>query len=102
MAAEFCAYQSMALELIRTKKRKETRFQLFMQVGDPRGAGKSLGGGVVLKGEINGGGRKSTCEVPLVSPGCLGLMWAGGVTHPSRFVLLPRMPRATRSAAGCS
>uniref|UniRef100_A0A8C6Y3T8 Rho guanine nucleotide exchange factor 11 n=1 Tax=Naja naja TaxID=35670 RepID=A0A8C6Y3T8_NAJNA len=25
------AYQSMALELIRTKKRKETRFQLFMQ-----------------------------------------------------------------------
>ncbi|XP_070807251.1 rho guanine nucleotide exchange factor 11 isoform X1 [Pituophis catenifer annectens] len=31
VAAEFCAYQSMALELIRTKKRKETRFQLFMQ-----------------------------------------------------------------------
>ncbi|XP_058016819.1 rho guanine nucleotide exchange factor 11 isoform X6 [Ahaetulla prasina] len=31
VVAEFCAYQSMALELIRTKKRKETRFQLFMQ-----------------------------------------------------------------------
>uniref|UniRef100_A0A8C5SJ64 Rho guanine nucleotide exchange factor 11 n=1 Tax=Laticauda laticaudata TaxID=8630 RepID=A0A8C5SJ64_LATLA len=31
VAAEFCAYQSMALELIRTKKRKENRFQLFMQ-----------------------------------------------------------------------
>ncbi|XP_025029061.1 rho guanine nucleotide exchange factor 11 isoform X2 [Python bivittatus] len=31
VAAEFCAYQSMALELIKTKKRKETRFQLFMQ-----------------------------------------------------------------------
>ncbi|XP_032089741.1 rho guanine nucleotide exchange factor 11 isoform X1 [Thamnophis elegans] len=31
VAAEFCAYQSMALELIRTKKRKETRFQQFMQ-----------------------------------------------------------------------
>ncbi|KAL7977962.1 hypothetical protein Chor_004949 [Crotalus horridus] len=31
VAAEFCAYQSMALELIKTKKRKETRFQQFMQ-----------------------------------------------------------------------
>ncbi|XP_077776836.1 rho guanine nucleotide exchange factor 11 isoform X4 [Podarcis muralis] len=31
MAARFCAYQSMALELIKTKQRKETRFQLFMQ-----------------------------------------------------------------------
>ncbi|XP_063001822.1 rho guanine nucleotide exchange factor 11 isoform X2 [Elgaria multicarinata webbii] len=31
VAADFCAYQSTALELIKTKKRKETRFQLFMQ-----------------------------------------------------------------------
>nr|XP_020653950.1 rho guanine nucleotide exchange factor 11 [Pogona vitticeps] len=31
VAAHFCAYQSVALELIKTKKRKETRFQLFMQ-----------------------------------------------------------------------
>uniref|UniRef100_H9GMJ3 Rho guanine nucleotide exchange factor 11 n=1 Tax=Anolis carolinensis TaxID=28377 RepID=H9GMJ3_ANOCA len=31
VAADFCAYQSAALELIKTKKRKETRFQLFMQ-----------------------------------------------------------------------
>nr|XP_060614222.1 rho guanine nucleotide exchange factor 11 isoform X2 [Anolis sagrei ordinatus] len=31
VAADFCAYQSVALELIKTKKRKETRFQLFMQ-----------------------------------------------------------------------
>ncbi|KAL8184904.1 UNVERIFIED_CONTAM: Rho guanine nucleotide exchange factor 11 [Gekko kuhli] len=32
VAADFCAYQSAAIELIKTKKRKETRFQLFMQV----------------------------------------------------------------------
>ncbi|XP_044278537.1 rho guanine nucleotide exchange factor 11 isoform X2 [Varanus komodoensis] len=31
VAAAFCACQSTALELIKTKKRKETRFQLFMQ-----------------------------------------------------------------------
>ncbi|XP_053134044.1 rho guanine nucleotide exchange factor 11 isoform X2 [Hemicordylus capensis] len=31
VAADFCAYQSTALELIKTKQRKETRFQLFMQ-----------------------------------------------------------------------
>lgn len=32
MAAQFCSYQSIALELIKTKQRKESRFQLFMQV----------------------------------------------------------------------
>lgn len=32
VAAQFCSYQSVALELIRTKQRKESRFQLFMQV----------------------------------------------------------------------
>lgn len=42
MAAEFCAYQSMALELIKTKKRKETRFQQFMQVGSGHPGGRSL------------------------------------------------------------
>uniref|UniRef100_A0A7M4ENL1 Rho guanine nucleotide exchange factor 11 n=1 Tax=Crocodylus porosus TaxID=8502 RepID=A0A7M4ENL1_CROPO len=31
VAADFCAYQSIALELIKTKQRKETRFQIFMQ-----------------------------------------------------------------------
>ncbi|NXY91324.1 ARHGB factor, partial [Alcedo cyanopectus] len=31
VAAEFCSYQSIALELIKTKQRKETRFQIFMQ-----------------------------------------------------------------------
>ncbi|KAG8519940.1 LOW QUALITY PROTEIN: Rho guanine nucleotide exchange factor 11, partial [Galemys pyrenaicus] len=31
MAAQFCSYQSIALELIKTKQRKESRFQLFMQ-----------------------------------------------------------------------
>uniref|UniRef100_A0A8D0G2Y5 Rho guanine nucleotide exchange factor 11 n=1 Tax=Sphenodon punctatus TaxID=8508 RepID=A0A8D0G2Y5_SPHPU len=31
VAAEFCSYQSIALELIKTKQRKESRFQLFMQ-----------------------------------------------------------------------
>ncbi|XP_074836650.1 rho guanine nucleotide exchange factor 11 isoform X2 [Carettochelys insculpta] len=31
VVADFCSYQSIALELIKTKKRKETRFQLFMQ-----------------------------------------------------------------------
>ncbi|NXC03130.1 ARHGB factor, partial [Orthonyx spaldingii] len=31
VAATFCSYQSMALELIKTKQRKESRFQLFMQ-----------------------------------------------------------------------
>ncbi|XP_075419737.1 rho guanine nucleotide exchange factor 11 isoform X5 [Tenrec ecaudatus] len=31
VAAEFCSYQSIALELIKTKQRKEGRFQLFMQ-----------------------------------------------------------------------
>ncbi|XP_029142309.1 rho guanine nucleotide exchange factor 11 [Protobothrops mucrosquamatus] len=36
VAAEFCAYQSMALELIKTKKRKETRFQQFMQEAESR------------------------------------------------------------------
>ncbi|XP_029436686.1 rho guanine nucleotide exchange factor 11 isoform X3 [Rhinatrema bivittatum] len=30
-AAKFCSYQSFALELIKTKQRKETRFNLFMQ-----------------------------------------------------------------------
>ncbi|XP_075463770.1 rho guanine nucleotide exchange factor 11 isoform X5 [Ascaphus truei] len=29
--AKFCSYQTSALELIKTKKRKETRFNLFMQ-----------------------------------------------------------------------
>lgn len=32
VAAQFCSYQSIALELIKTKQRKESRFQLFMQV----------------------------------------------------------------------
>lgn len=32
MAAQFCSYQSIALELIKTRQRKESRFQLFMQV----------------------------------------------------------------------
>lgn len=32
VAADFCSYQSIALELIKTKQRKESRFQLFMQV----------------------------------------------------------------------
>lgn len=32
VAAQFCSYQSVALELIKTKQRKESRFQLFMQV----------------------------------------------------------------------
>ncbi|XP_007641692.1 rho guanine nucleotide exchange factor 11 isoform X3 [Cricetulus griseus] len=31
VAAQFCSYQSVALELIKTKQRKESRFQLFMQ-----------------------------------------------------------------------
>ncbi|KAM5256474.1 rho guanine nucleotide exchange factor 11 [Ctenodactylus gundi] len=31
VAARFCSYQSIALELIKTKQRKESRFQLFMQ-----------------------------------------------------------------------
>ncbi|XP_067425518.1 rho guanine nucleotide exchange factor 11 isoform X2 [Emydura macquarii macquarii] len=31
VVAEFCSYQSIALELIKTKQRKETRFQIFMQ-----------------------------------------------------------------------
>ncbi|NXB59938.1 ARHGB factor, partial [Struthidea cinerea] len=31
VAATFCSYQSIALELIKTKQRKESRFQLFMQ-----------------------------------------------------------------------
>nr|XP_044993978.1 rho guanine nucleotide exchange factor 11 isoform X4 [Jaculus jaculus] len=31
VAAQFCSYQSAALELIKTKQRKESRFQLFMQ-----------------------------------------------------------------------
>ncbi|NWS18325.1 ARHGB factor, partial [Pachyramphus minor] len=31
VAATFCSYQSIALELIKTKQRKETRFQAFMQ-----------------------------------------------------------------------
>ncbi|XP_016159460.1 PREDICTED: rho guanine nucleotide exchange factor 11-like [Ficedula albicollis] len=31
VAAAFCSGQSLALELIRTKQRKESRFQLFMQ-----------------------------------------------------------------------
>ncbi|NXM77218.1 ARHGB factor, partial [Serilophus lunatus] len=31
VAATFCSYQSIALELIKTKQRKETRFQTFMQ-----------------------------------------------------------------------
>ncbi|NWI56134.1 ARHGB factor, partial [Calyptomena viridis] len=31
VAATFCSYQSIALELIKTKQRKETRFQMFMQ-----------------------------------------------------------------------
>ncbi|XP_026512044.1 rho guanine nucleotide exchange factor 11 isoform X1 [Terrapene carolina triunguis] len=31
VAADFCSYQSIALELIKTKQRKETRFQIFMQ-----------------------------------------------------------------------
>ncbi|NXS85401.1 ARHGB factor, partial [Erpornis zantholeuca] len=31
VAATFCSYQSLALELIKTKQRKESRFQLFMQ-----------------------------------------------------------------------
>lgn len=32
VTADFCSYQSIALELIKTKQRKETRFQIFMQV----------------------------------------------------------------------
>lgn len=32
VAAQFCSYQSIALGLIKTKQRKESRFQLFMQV----------------------------------------------------------------------
>lgn len=32
VAAQFCSYQSIALELIKTRQRKESRFQLFMQV----------------------------------------------------------------------
>uniref|UniRef100_A0A8C8SQA7 Rho guanine nucleotide exchange factor 11 n=1 Tax=Pelusios castaneus TaxID=367368 RepID=A0A8C8SQA7_9SAUR len=31
VAALFCSYQSIALELIKTKQRKEARFQIFMQ-----------------------------------------------------------------------
>ncbi|XP_060057628.1 rho guanine nucleotide exchange factor 11 isoform X2 [Erinaceus europaeus] len=31
VAAQFCSHQSIALELIKTKQRKESRFQLFMQ-----------------------------------------------------------------------
>ncbi|NWR40231.1 ARHGB factor, partial [Tachuris rubrigastra] len=31
VAATFCSYQSIALELIKTKQRKESRFQAFMQ-----------------------------------------------------------------------
>lgn len=31
VAAQFCSYQSIALGLIKTKQRKESRFQLFMQ-----------------------------------------------------------------------
>ncbi|XP_053460181.1 rho guanine nucleotide exchange factor 11 isoform X4 [Nycticebus coucang] len=31
VAAQFCSYQSVALELIKTRQRKESRFQLFMQ-----------------------------------------------------------------------
>lgn len=32
MAAQFCSYQSAALELVKAKQRKDSRFQLFMQV----------------------------------------------------------------------
>ena len=36
VAARFCSHQSIALALIKTKQRKESRFQLFMQVWPPR------------------------------------------------------------------
>lgn len=36
VAAQFCSYQSIALGLIKTKQRKESRFQLFMQVHPPK------------------------------------------------------------------
>lgn len=53
VAANFCASQAAALELIKTKQRKETRFQLFMQV--PVGGG---GGGrstrLGLRGVLGG------------------------------------------------
>lgn len=32
MAARFCSHQSAALELVKAKQRKDSRFQLFMQV----------------------------------------------------------------------
>lgn len=35
VAAQFCSYQSIALGLIKAKQRKESRFQLFMQVRLP-------------------------------------------------------------------
>uniref|UniRef100_A0A493TX45 DH domain-containing protein n=1 Tax=Anas platyrhynchos platyrhynchos TaxID=8840 RepID=A0A493TX45_ANAPP len=38
VTADFCSYQSIALELIKTKQRKETRFQIFMQVGSSPGS----------------------------------------------------------------
>lgn len=73
VAADFCSYQSIALELIKTKQRKETRFQIFMQVCP------------------SPGGHPDT---PVAPPDpTSGLI-------PSS--LRPRKRKATRSAAACS
>lgn len=55
MAADFCSYQSIALELIKTKQRKETRFQIFMQVCPSPGLFLAPGAPLVSPDPTSGG-----------------------------------------------
>ena len=61
VAAQFCSYQSIALGLIKTKQRKESRFQLFMQEAESHPQCRGCSSGTSLCPRCNGSPSTHCC-----------------------------------------
>ncbi|NWT48596.1 ARHGB factor, partial [Chroicocephalus maculipennis] len=78
VAADFCSYQSIALELIKTKQRKETRFQIFMQEAESNPQCRRL----QLKDLIISEMQRLT-KAGVLGGGKISELWIGGVLCPT-------------------
>lgn len=98
VAARFCSSQSVGLELVKARQRKDSRFQLFMQArAAPAPAQQSL--------ELTAGpalGTRGWGAARAPTPTCSSTPPPAPSSHASPRASLRRRLRATLSAGGCS
>ncbi|XP_035202344.1 rho guanine nucleotide exchange factor 11, partial [Oxyura jamaicensis] len=101
VTADFCSYQSIALELIKTKQRKETRFQIFMQEAESNPQCRRL----QLKDLIISEMQRLT-KYPLLLENILkhteGRGWGGAHSWSGQFSGFSRTPLSMTKRRTCS